>query len=312
MALGRYGEERMDFDGFMQAQPEARTKTELPCDQLVPFGYPTYKLRTGKEYADLKESIRTSGIHEPVSVRRLADGKYQIISGHNRVKIAKELGMETVPTYVLDNLEDDFAALTALVDSNSLGRNGTLLSEKISICNSCRTILRKKQKETGGVLDAQVAQFMTRLGESSSPRMVSIYAIISKIASAHSGILDALDNRLVTVRFFDKAARAVPMEQYPCVWDGIAALLADGKKITPAGTDELCKRAESGSLANTPEAALVLSVQLSKKQRKAKMSIEIPNSFTKKEQKRFAAFLEAKVAAQMQELIAEFTQKNEQ
>jgi ParB family chromosome partitioning protein len=49
---------------------------------------------------ELAESIRTQGIIQPITVRRMGHDRYQIISGERRFKASKLAGLEAVPAYV--------------------------------------------------------------------------------------------------------------------------------------------------------------------------------------------------------------------
>lgn len=61
---------------------------------------------SGEKYAELKRSIETHGIRDPLKI--LPDGT--VIAGHQRLRIAKELGMEQVPVviYDVDPLEAEY------------------------------------------------------------------------------------------------------------------------------------------------------------------------------------------------------------
>ncbi len=52
--------------------------------------------------AELKESISTHGIIQPIAVRKLNDKNYQIISGERRWRAAKELKLKEVPVHILE------------------------------------------------------------------------------------------------------------------------------------------------------------------------------------------------------------------
>ena len=45
----------------------------------------------------LAESLRSAGVIQPLIVRPLADGRYEIIAGERRWRAAREAGLETVP-----------------------------------------------------------------------------------------------------------------------------------------------------------------------------------------------------------------------
>ncbi|MEX2564516.1 MAG: ParB/RepB/Spo0J family partition protein [Cyclobacteriaceae bacterium] len=49
---------------------------------------------------ELSESIKVQGIIQPITVRRLSDGEFQLISGERRFQAAKLAGMDKIPAYV--------------------------------------------------------------------------------------------------------------------------------------------------------------------------------------------------------------------
>ncbi|HHJ51427.1 MAG TPA: ParB/RepB/Spo0J family partition protein [Phaeodactylibacter sp.] len=49
---------------------------------------------------ELSTSIRTYGLIQPLTVRRMGDGKYQLISGERRLRAAKMAGLKEVPAYI--------------------------------------------------------------------------------------------------------------------------------------------------------------------------------------------------------------------
>jgi len=65
---------------------------------------------------DLTESIRLHGILQPLAVRQLAGGRYQIIAGERRWRAAREAGLAEVPVYVVEADEKKVMEL-ALVEN---------------------------------------------------------------------------------------------------------------------------------------------------------------------------------------------------
>ena len=49
---------------------------------------------------ELADSIKLQGLIQPITVRRLSVGKYQLISGERRLRASKLAGLTTVPAYV--------------------------------------------------------------------------------------------------------------------------------------------------------------------------------------------------------------------
>lgn len=68
------------------------------------------------EISELAESISRYGIIQPLTVRRLSNGQYQIIAGERRWRAAREAGLTEVPVMVIE-ADDLKAAELALVEN---------------------------------------------------------------------------------------------------------------------------------------------------------------------------------------------------
>lgn len=89
-------------------------------------GHP-FKVKEDAEMEQLVESIKENGVLNPVIVRELEDGSFEMISGHRRKKAAEIASMEKIPC-IVRNLTDEEATIL-MVDSN-LQREEILPSEK--------------------------------------------------------------------------------------------------------------------------------------------------------------------------------------
>lgn len=65
---------------------------------------------------ELAESIRRYGVIQPLTVRRLSNGQYQIIAGERRWRAAREAGLSEVPAVVVE-ADDLKAAELALIEN---------------------------------------------------------------------------------------------------------------------------------------------------------------------------------------------------
>jgi ParB family chromosome partitioning protein len=94
----------------------------LNVEKLVPFKNHPFKLYEGARFDDMIESIKENGIIMPVIVRPIDGELYEILSGHNRVKAAKFIGLETVPVVIRENLTDDEVMLI-VTETNLIQRS---------------------------------------------------------------------------------------------------------------------------------------------------------------------------------------------
>jgi ParB-like partition proteins len=65
---------------------------------------------------DLSASIRTIGVIQPISLREMPDGSYQVIAGERRYRAAKMAGLTQIPAYV-KKAEDDLVMEMALIEN---------------------------------------------------------------------------------------------------------------------------------------------------------------------------------------------------
>ena len=128
------------------------TQKPIKLDKLQDFKDHPYKVQNGESMEELKASIREVGILNRILVRPLddKDEKYEIISGHRRVKAAKELGMKEIPAIVYPEIDRDEATLL-MVDSNNQ-RETLLPSEKAFAYKMKADALTHQGKASGQVV----------------------------------------------------------------------------------------------------------------------------------------------------------------
>lgn len=97
-----------------------------------------------KDYNEIKSSIKQHGITDPIKLNQ----DYEIVDGHNRYKIAKQLKLETVPVIIKtydDPLEQDYE-----VTSSNLLRKFPLTAQRakeaLKLLEIERKLGKKRQK----------------------------------------------------------------------------------------------------------------------------------------------------------------------
>lgn len=66
---------------------------------------------------ELKKSILINGLIQPVTVRQLDDGTYQLISGERRLKACRDIGYKTIPAYIIEVASDELMLAMALIEN---------------------------------------------------------------------------------------------------------------------------------------------------------------------------------------------------
>lgn len=89
---------------------------EIAIDQITPN--PNQPRREFDEQAleELASSIREIGIIQPVTLRQMEDGKYQIIAGERRWRASQMAGLQSIPAYIR-TVKDETVMEMALVEN---------------------------------------------------------------------------------------------------------------------------------------------------------------------------------------------------
>lgn len=100
----------------LEANAQSDNLTSLALENLQPG---KYQPRTHMDQASLEslaDSIRSQGIMQPIVVRQVDGGKYEIIAGERRWRASKLAGLNEVPVIVRD-IADDAALAMALIEN---------------------------------------------------------------------------------------------------------------------------------------------------------------------------------------------------
>ena len=160
---------------------------ELPIHKLRPFEGHPFKVIDNEEMKQLTESIQTQGLLTPLVVRPLANGTYEVISGHRRLYACKKAGIEMVPALIVEMDRD--AAAIALVDSN-LHREHILPSEKAFAYKLKRDALSHQGKTSHQVGEKLPTAAM--IGKDSGDSMNQVLRYI-RLTNLIPGILEMVD-----------------------------------------------------------------------------------------------------------------------
>lgn len=117
----------------------------LPVGELVPNPWNPNRQNDAVRRA-LSESMTEFGFIDPVTVRRLDDGSYQIINGEHRWREAQEQGVAEVECVVID-ADDDQARRLTLILNETVGEHdvvalGTVLAQLQNDGVDMETLLR--------------------------------------------------------------------------------------------------------------------------------------------------------------------------
>lgn len=100
---------------------------DIPIELIDEFPDHPFKVRMDEDMDQLVESVRERGLITPITLRKKEDGRYEIVSGHRRMKACQIAGFSFVKADVREMTRDE--AIILMVESN-LQRSIILPSEK--------------------------------------------------------------------------------------------------------------------------------------------------------------------------------------
>ncbi len=175
---------------------------DLPLDQIGDFPNHPFKVRQDDAMMEMMESVQLHGVLVPGLVRQLADGSYQMVSGHRRKLASRLAGRDTIPCIVRDLTDDE--AVIIMVDSN-LQRERVLPSEKAFAYKMKLDAMRRQagrpSKENGVPLGHHFQQGKSReiLADNSPDSNTQIQRYI-RLTNLIPEILDMVDDGRIAFR----------------------------------------------------------------------------------------------------------------
>lgn len=88
----------------------------ISTEAIFPNLYQPRKHFNEEAIEELGQSIKTYGIIQPLSVRKMGENKYELVAGERRLRAAKKIGLMQVPVIVID-ITDKYSAAIALLEN---------------------------------------------------------------------------------------------------------------------------------------------------------------------------------------------------
>lgn len=183
----------------LNEEHEEKNITELPINFIFPYPNQPFETYDAQRITELADDIRIRGLDNPLIVRKMPDGNYQIIAGHNRFLAIKQLGWTRVPVSVKE-LSDSEAAIY-LVQSNLLQRTNIKESEKVK----AYALRAKALKKQGQKLDSKYNSIdIISQSESIKPRTLSRYITC---AALNQDLLDLMDQKKISLNIGEQLSK---------------------------------------------------------------------------------------------------------
>jgi ParB family chromosome partitioning protein len=110
--------------GGESSPPSNSAPAALPVSRLRPGKYQPRTRMDPQALSELADSIRAQGVMQPILVRPVDGGQYEIIAGERRWRAAQMVGLDEVPV-LIKPVPDTAALAMALIENTQRGPEST-------------------------------------------------------------------------------------------------------------------------------------------------------------------------------------------
>lgn len=241
-------------DDTTRAEEKKERVVELPLEELHPFRNHPFHVRDDEAMARTVDSVKEYGVLTPGIARPLADGGYEIVSGHRRKRACELAGLTTMP-FIVREMDDD-AATILMCDSN-LQREMILPSER-AFAYKMKLEAMKRQGQRTDLTSAQVGRKLAgkesreilaeQMGESKN--QVSRFIRLTELIPA---LLEMVDDRKIAFNPAVELSYLQPGEQTQL----LDAMTAQESTPSLSQAQRMKKFSQEGKLSEDVVAAIM-------------------------------------------------------
>ena len=164
---------------------------------------------------ELISSVKAKGILQPIAVRELSDGNYEIIAGERRFRAAKAAGLKNIPAYILSISSESEIMEYALIENiQRVDLDPIEESEAFALLKSKYNLSQKEISKRVGKSRSLIANSLrllklpTSLKDDIKQKKITMGHAISLLALKNKTQMLAIGNRIIneklSVRDTDK------------------------------------------------------------------------------------------------------------
>ena len=219
---------------------------EIPLEEIDPFPDHPFKVRDDEDMQNLVESVKANGVLTPATVRKKEDGRYELLSGHRRLRACQIAGIPTLRCEVVEMTRDE--ATIFMVESN-FQRSKILPSEKAFAykmrLEAMKRLPGRPSKENARPVGEKysVNQLSDQIDDSA--RQIHRYIRLTELLPE---ILDMVDEGQIALR------PAVELSYIPKLSQGLLWESMEMESCTPSHAQAIRMRRMSEEGKLTPEA----------------------------------------------------------
>lgn len=246
-----------DLFSSQKERDDAKLKRiyEIPLDEIDPFPEHPFKVRDDEDMMNLVESVKANGVLTPATVRKKEDGRYELLSGHRRMRACELAGIVTLRCEVVDMDRDE--ATVFMVESN-FQRTTILPSEKAFAykmrLDAMKRLPGRQSSRNGDPVGLNLERSRIELAKESMDSSTQIFRYI-RLTELLPEILDMVDEGQVAMR------PAVELSYIPKLQQGMIWESMELEGCTPSYAQAIRLRKLSEEHKLTPESVEAIMME---------------------------------------------------
>ena len=202
MALGR-GLDALISTDFVKTQGSSSIN-EVPLSQIHANPDQPRRDFDQESLEELAESLREIGIIQPITLRKMAEGDYQIIAGERRFRAAGIAGLKTIPAYIR-TADDENVMAMALIEN--IQREDLNSMEVALACQNLLEVYNMTQEQLSSRIGKKRATIANYIRLLKLPAEIQVALKNKQIDMGHARALLAIDDPMKQLQLFHELTK---------------------------------------------------------------------------------------------------------
>ena len=202
MALGR-GLDALISTDLVKTQGSSSIN-EVPLDQIHANPDQPRRDFDQESLEELAESLREIGIIQPITLRKMSEGDYQIIAGERRFRAAGIAGLKTIPAYIR-TADDENVMAMALIEN--IQREDLNSMEVALACQNLLEVYNMTQEQLSSRIGKKRATIANYIRLLKLPAEIQVALKNKQIDMGHARALLAIDDPMKQLQLFHELTK---------------------------------------------------------------------------------------------------------
>ena len=212
------------------------TINEIELDKITPNPNQPRRDFDPESLGELAGSIAEIGIVQPIALRKMEDGTFQIIAGERRWRASKLAGLRTIPAYIRTADDENVMEMALIENIQREDLNSVEIALAYQHLIEQYNLTQEKLSERIGKNRTTITNYLRLLR---LPATIQMALQNKEIDMGHARALLALDNPALQLKLFqqitkEKLSVRKVEEMVKALTEG-ESVRSGGKKITPKG-----------------------------------------------------------------------------